>query len=385
VDSARDANRVKRPRRRRRAWWIVGSGVLLIAVALVGARLALPSYLEDYVERVLDQSPGYDGRIGRIEVHLWRGAYSIHDVTIVKTTHTVPVPFFESPRVDLALDWSALLRGGARGRILMEKPRLNFVHGPSAEDTQTGVDQPWLSMIHDLFPFRIDKAEVTGGEIHFQAFHTRPAVDVYLSEVQGEVRNLTNVEDKLDPLIATVHATGVAMGSGDLELDMSLDPQSHRPRFDLAVRLLHLDVTRLEPLTQAFGDFDFASGRFDLVVEVMAEEGAIRGYAKPLFRNLKVVSVRDFETDDPLQVLWEALVGAVGTVFKNQARDQFGTSITLEGDLNDPRTDILEIVGNVLRNAFVRAYLPRLEYRVSPYGDTAEAPASGQGVSNERP
>jgi hypothetical protein len=367
------------PRRRRLLRRLLVAFLLLVALA-VAARIALPSYLKAYVNRVLDQSPDYDGQVGDIEVHLWRGAYAVDELEIVKTTHAVAVPFFEARRVAFRLDWDSLLHGSLRGKILMESPRLNFVDGESEEDTQTGEDQPWLAMLDQLFPFRIDKARIKDGEIHLHTFHVKPAVDVYLSDVQATVTNLTNVEDKVDPLMARVEATGTAMDSGKFNFEMSLDPSSYRPNFSLAMRLLDLDVTRLDALTRAYGDFDFAAGRFDLVVEVSTKNGFVDGYAKPLFRHLQVLSVRDFQTDDPLQILWEALVGAVSTVFKNQSRDQFGTSLSISGNLDNPRTSILEIVGNILRNAFVRAYLPKFDRRLTP----AEIERSGEETGKQQ-
>jgi hypothetical protein len=84
---------------------------------------------------------------------------------------------------------------------------------------------------------------------------------------------------------------------------------------------------------------------------------------KPLFRNLKVFSLKqDVQEDNVLQFFWQALVGAVTTVFKNQPRDQFGTMIPFSGDASGKSsTDILATLANLLRNAFVRAYLPSLE------------------------
>jgi hypothetical protein len=38
-----------------------------------------------------------------------------------------------------------------------------------------------------------------------------------------------------------------------------------------------------------------------------------------------------------------------------------GTLIPFTGDMSGPTTDVLAGIGNVLRNAFVRAYLPRLQ------------------------
>ncbi len=384
-EHAHDHAHQPRTRRRwlRRTAKILGIALVVLIIALVAVRLMLPSYLERYVNRVLDQSTNYDGRIGAVEVHLWRGAYSIHDVNIVKTTQAVPVPFFEARQVDLALDWNALMHGELRGKVTMDQPSLNFVHGPTPEATQTGANEPWLAIMDDLYPFRIDRAEVHGGEIHFLAFHTDPPVDLYLSQVEGLITNLTNVRDDIDPLMAEITASGVAMdpeahrhdgalvgaknveGAGTFEFEMSLDPNAYRPTFVLAARLLDLDVTQLNALTQAYGEFDFESGRSDFVIELSARNGMIEGYAKPLFRNLVVISMRDLETDDPLRIFWEALVGAAQEVFQNQKREQFGTRFAIEGDLMNPRTNLLEVVGNVLRNAFVQAYLPKYDQPVT--------------------
>lgn len=332
----------------------------------LGIRLILPSYLQLYVNEALGSSREYAGRIGPIELSLWRGAYRIHDLRVVRNTNAVPIPFFQCRLVEVSVDWNALVHGKARGKIVMDHPQLNFVDGPSAEDTQTGDGQPWLNMLSDLFPFRLDKADIIGGDIHFRAYHKRPPVDIYLTNVQASISNLTNVKNTLDPLIATVTATGTAMESGRFKFDMALDPGSYRPNFSLSTQLIDLDVKRLNPLTRAYGDFDFEQGRFDFVAEVTTKDGFLEGYAKPLFRNLRVASLRDLEKGGPIQFLWESAIGLLGRVFRNQPRQQFGTRITIEGNFDNPRTSILEIVGNVLRNAFVQAYLPRLEGRVAP-------------------
>jgi len=128
------------------------------------------------------------------------------------------------------------------------------------------------------------------------------------------------------------------------------------------VRLLGLDVTKLNDFALTYGKFDFKRGWFDLVVEADDKEGQLTGYVKPLFRNLKVFSLgADLREDSVLQFFWQALIGGTTAVFKNFSRDQFGTLIPFSGDTSGTTADILSTIGNVLRNAFVRAYLPRLQ------------------------
>jgi hypothetical protein len=338
---------------------------LLILIGLVAlARPMMPWAVRWYVNRTLDRSLVYQGKIGDIDIHLWRGAYSIRDVRLVKMTGNVPVPLFAAERVDFAMQWDALLHGRLVGQVLMQRPELNFVAGPSEAESQSGVGGPWLQIIRDLFPFKINKAVVNDGSVHFRSYaKTDEPVDVYLSHLDSTVDNLTNIRDEVTPLITTVHATALAMDQAKFEFNMKLDPFSYRPTFHMATRLLGLDVTKINELAIAYGAFDFESGFFDLVIEVDAKEGLLDGYVKPLFRHLKVLSVKkDIKEDNVFEFFWEALVGAGAAILKNQSRDQFGTLIPFSGDLDTAtNTDVVATIINVLRNAFVRAYLPRLQ------------------------
>jgi len=305
----------------------------------------------------------YDGKIGEVRIHLWRGAYSIDDLSITKMTGNVPVPFFVAKRVDFSVEWNALLQGRIVGRLLMDQPELNFVDAPSEEEDQTGGGAPWLLMIKELFPFKINSAVIHDGSIHFRAYQTAKPVDIYISQLEAKVDNLGNIRDETNPLVSTVEATGLIMDHAKFEYKMTLDPFSYRPTFQLAVRVLGLDVTRINDLAMAYGKFDFKRGWFDLILETDVQEGQITGYAKPLFRNLKIFSLtEDLEEANVLQFFWQALVGGVTSLFKNHSRDQFGTLIPFSGDATgDTTADIFATIGNILRNAFVRAYLPRLE------------------------
>jgi hypothetical protein len=341
----------------------LGLIVLGLVVILGIVRLILPWAVRNYVNRTLDRNSLYSGRIGPVQIHLLKGAYSINDVRLDKTTGNVPVPFFSAKRVEFAIQWDALLHHKIVGRIVMQQPVINFVDAPTEQESQSGAGGPWLQMIRDLFPFKINSAQIQDGSVHFRAYKTSKPFDVYLSRVNGSIENLGNVRDETTPLVATVQASAVAMDQAKLDFKMTLDPFSYRPTFHMALRLLGLDVTKINDLALAFGKFDFKRGWFDLVVEADSKEGLLTGYVKPLFRNLKVFSIsQDVKDDNPLQFFWQALVGMTTNLLKNRPRDQFGTLIPFSGDTSSSTTtDILATLGNILRNAFVRAYLPRLQ------------------------
>jgi len=321
-------------------------------------------------------------------MHLLRGAYSIQDVRISKTTGDVPVPFFSAKDLEFAVQWKALVHGRVVGQVSMDEPELNFVDAADEGDSQTGAGGAWLEMLRDLSPFTINGTAIHNGSVHFRTYKSKKPVDVYISHLEGSIDDLSNVEQQTKPLVTTVQATGLVMDQAKIEYRMALDPFSYRPTFHMALRLLGLDVTSLNDLAQTYGKFNFKRGWFDLVLEADSKEGQMTGYVKPLFRNLKVFSLmQDIKEDSVPQFFWQALVGAATTVLKNQPRDQFGTLIPFTGDASGTSPDILASIGNILRNAFVRAYLPRLEGgEVDVEGLKFEAPditAAVSGTENQ--
>src|SRR4051812_26551647 len=252
---------VRRKGHRWRAWVLV---LLVLIVLICVGRALLPWAVRDYVNRTLDRNPLYEGKIGPVQLHLLRGAYSIQDIRISKTTGDVPVPLFSARQVDFAVQWNALLHRKAVGRVLMDQPELNFVDAPSDSDSQTGAGGPWLGIIRDLFPFKINSALIRNGSVHFRAFQSERPVDIYISQVQGLVDNLGNIQNETTPLVAKVQATGMVMDQAKIEFNMTLDPFSYKPTFHLLLRLLGLDVTKLNDLALAYGKFDFKRGWLDL-------------------------------------------------------------------------------------------------------------------------
>jgi len=106
-------------------------GIAAAVLLLVAARVALPFAVEDYINRKLAALQAYDGHVGDIDIHLWRGAYSLDDIVIVKSGAARPVPFFKARRLDLSVEWRSLLRGSIVAEAVFDAPEINLVQ---AED-----------------------------------------------------------------------------------------------------------------------------------------------------------------------------------------------------------------------------------------------------------
>lgn len=345
--------------------------LLIIVVLLLVTRAVMPYVVKHYLNARMDQMGDYHGEIADIDIHLWRGAYSIDQLRIVKQTGKVPVPLLEAPRTDIELSWRALTHGTVRGKVAFHRPVLNFVDGSGEGDTQSGKGVNWREQLKLLTPIRLDEVSVTNGIITFQNFVSSPRVDLKMTDVNATATNLTNVERHAGSRVATVQATANILGQAPLETHARFDPLHDQGDFTFDLRVRDVDLTKANALARAYTGLDLSSGHGDFTMQLEAKDGQLRGYAKPLFHNLQIFSWKqDVQQDqkNPLQLAWEAVAQGVTSLFKNHAKDQFATRIPISGRIDDKQLGTFDAIVGILHNAFVKAYSPQLD-GLKPAGD----------------
>jgi Domain of Unknown Function (DUF748) len=341
----------------RRTLYVVAS----IFIVLVIFRLTLPFIVEKYVNHQLNRNAGYGGAIGDVSVSLWRGAYTIKNVNIFKRNRTVKEPFFESKKLDLSIEWNELLRGTVVGAIEMDEPRLNFVSGPTAAQTQTGKDVPWNQTLSSLFPFKLNRFEIKTGEVHFQNHYSKPPVDIYLNQLTAVATNLTNSRKLSGKLPAGLSAHCTTLGKGDLDLQLHLNSTTPLPTYEMVCELSNVDLVSLNDFLMAYGKFDVSRGKFELYASVASSDGKYEGYIKTFFQNLDVFKWQKEKNKTPLQVVWDGVVESAAVAFKNHPNDTLATKIPISGTYQKSEVGILSAIGNLLKNAFIQALVPKVD------------------------
>jgi hypothetical protein len=354
---------------------------LVLLALLVGIRLCLPFAVENYVNRQLNQSTEYGGRIGHVGLQLWRGQYSIHTIEIVKRINGGQTPFFAASRVDFSIEWRELFHGAIVGQAIMVNPRLNF------EATQTGTNESWDKILNNLSPFKLNRIEITGGEVHFRSPHSTPPVDIFLRDVSITATNLSNSREIKDELPAGMVARGSTVGGGGLNLRLQLNPMKESPTYQLTAELTNVTLTALNDFFKAYGKFDVDSGFFALYASVAAKDGSYDGYLKVFFEHLRVFEWEKERQKNALEIFWQAIVGSTATVLKNQFKDQLATKVPISGSYHDNSIGVWRAVGTLLRNAFIRALLPKLDEPVTiqQVEEKAEKPGHFRAETNDPP
>ncbi|WP_445940472.1 DUF748 domain-containing protein [Pseudomonas sp.] len=339
--------------------------LLSLAIALIALHIALPWLLRDYLNDKLANMGDYRGQISDIDLALWRGAYQINGLHIVKVNGKVPVPLLEVPEIDLAVSWRALWESySVVAEVAFVRPQLTFVDGGNAADSQTGEGVDWRAQLKGLLPIHINEIRIQDGILAFRNFTAKPPVDLQASEINASILNLSNVSVVDNPRPASLQATAKVFEQAPVQASANFDQLGQLDDFDLRLRITDIQLKQLNSFTRAYADFDFAAGQGDFVMELDARQGKLKGYAKPLLRDMEIFNwQQDVAAKDKslLSGAWEALVGGSSWLLKNQRKDQFATRIDIDGDLKAYDVSRWQAFKAILRNAFVQAFNNRFD------------------------
>ena len=341
-----------------RRWWFWLIVVIAAAIVFVHAYLAI--WVRDYVNRKLSEIPGYRAHVQAVTLHLWRGAYQIHNIDIKKTSGDVPVPFFSAPLVDLSVEWKALWDRSFVGEIDIYKAKMNLVNGKTKDQQQAPVDEPWAQKIKQLFPIKINRFAVHDSELHYRDFSKEAKVDVPIDDVQMVATNLTNSKKLSKSLIAEIEMTGRPLRAGNMRTRLDLDPYARKPTFAVKMEIDEVPLVKLNDFAKAYGGFTFESGTFRMATECTSKNGAFNGYVEPVFDHMGIFNP-EHDSDNPLSFVWQAILGGVTEIVRNHAQDRFGTKVPYSGTFDNPQQDVMTTIFNVFRNAFVKAFTGKLQ------------------------
>ncbi|MBX8497750.1 DUF748 domain-containing protein [Pseudomonas cichorii] len=350
-----------KPRYRWPLWILAALVILLIAI-----NVALPYLVRNYLNDKLADMGDYRGQITDVDIALWRGAYRINGLNIVKVDGKVPVPFVKVPVIDLAVSWHALWYNHAVvARMVFIEPELNFVDGGNDKQaSQTGQGTDWRTQLNKLLPITLDEARIENARVTFNNFTSTPKVRIEADRINASLYNLTNVVDVEGKRDARFEGKGRLLGGAAVEATATFDPLSDFQDFDFRLRATGIHLRRLNDFASAYGKFDFNAGNGDLVIEAQASDGQLSGYIKPLLRNVDVFNWKqDVENQNKgfFRSIWEALVGGSETVLKNQRQNQFATRVDLSGSVRQQDISGFQAFLQVLRNAFIQAFNTRYE------------------------
>jgi hypothetical protein len=359
-----------------RTLWIsnrfAGRVLVVLLLALIPLRLALPYVLIAVINHQLSRPGLVQGHIHDLTLSLWRGRYAISGLhlTSLDTDGAHRGPLFDVAMINCMVHVTRLFAGHYEGSVTLIGADLHL--GPPAKEAAKQADKPsseaeWQTILRSLVHFSIAAVAVEKGRIDYDD----PGRDVHatIGTIAGRIDDLIVPADGERPATFTFH--GSTPGEGALNISGQASPDAMPARLEMEASLEHLDLTALSEITEHYDGLRFESGIFSGYLEYRLHGTRIEGSFKPIFHHLSVSSYSHKQGHLATKLFWSVVVPVAEYVLKNGEKDQQAAIIPIKGEVSDPHSNLWRVVGSALSNAFIRALAPGFD---GLYAAAAPAP-----------
>ncbi len=176
---------------------------------------------------------------------------------------------------------------------------------------------------------------------------------------------LSNLSNQIKEGESKLELKGKFMGTGNTVVTGTFRPYTKDPDFKLNIAIEDTQMPAMSDLFRSYGNFDIKEGLFSFYSELEIKEGRINGYVKPIFKNMKVYDRRQYHEKGLFHKIYVGLVGGIAKLLEDRPREAVATKTKISGPIEKPETSTLQIIFNLIRNAFIKAILPGFEEEVS--------------------
>ncbi len=328
--------------------------LILFIVILVAVRIALPFIAKSYLNKTLSNLEEYSGHVYDVDISLIRGAYVIDSLVISKRNSSIEKPFFTSNKIDISLEWKSLFNGAIVGEFIFTEPTLNFIMSKKESEEQYGDDENWVEPLKSLMPIQINNLKIVNGEINLFDYNPDKPSLIYLKEFYADFANMSNVVSTEELLPSNFKITATSIGGGKLNTNGKINFLKQVPDLDYSFKFENVDIVALNDFLRSSANIDAESGNFNLYHELAINDSKIKGYIKPIIKNLKIFKWKE-EDRSFASSLKEAGADLIADIFKNHQKNQFATKVPLNGSIENPKTNSFKALLAILENTFIEA------------------------------
>lgn len=251
----------------------LGIGLGLLFLVLLCIRIALPTVAKDLINERLANMEGYQGYVEDVDIALFRGAYTLNNVEIVKQSSGGETePFLSGDTIDLSIQWGALLQGSIVGEVILSGMDVRVIGSENESESQTGEEVDWHQYLEDLVPFQLNQVLFENSSVSFRA----PGIDMddalMASDVNGHILNLTNSAEDPEAAFADFDLVARVL-EAPLNIEGSVNPNANPLLFDVNLTLEQVSLPQVNPWFRQYLNVDAQGGTFELYLEVAASEG----------------------------------------------------------------------------------------------------------------
>lgn len=237
--------------------------------------------------------------------------------------------------------------------VLIDGIQIDYVNDPDL--TRRAVEAVAEAKRRPATEVEVRRVRLTGSELGFVNRERDPGYRVFVSGTEATVTGWSNRPDAEG---SRFQARGSFMGSGRTAVRGYFRPDEAGADFDLALAIEGTRLETMNDLLETHANLDVTDGTFSFYSELRVAEGRIDGYVKPLFHEVNVYEPEQDRHEGFFHRLWERIAEGLGQILENPPREDVVTVADLSGPVSDPGSSNLQVVLNLIENAFFDAILP---------------------------
>lgn len=353
----------------KRTWFTV---IVVTVLLLIFARIGAPYAVQYYINQQINQTKGITGQVGDVDLHLYRGAYSVDDIEIYAVDdQSSPKPLLSVTTLDFSLAWSAVLNGNLVTNMVFSQPKIVIYDKDTTtpeQNQQVKDERTWIGLANNLVVFSIDTLKIIDGKVSLVNQTKKGEIPTYIANINADIKNITNAQNLMKTLVTSVDVTGDLMGEATLTLVGKLDPFSEQANFDFNMEVQRFSVKQIQTVFNVYTPFDIEAGGIDGAMELAAKSNEVSGYAKAGVYDLSIFSWReDVEKDDDglFTIIFEGGADLLSAILENDESQLVAARIPIEGTLDNTDISTFQAVVSILKNAFFDATKMQVEDIVS--------------------
>jgi hypothetical protein len=338
---------------------------------LILARALAPTIVTSEINRQLENIKGIDGHVESVDLNVLAGGYSLNNLSLFLQKNKTDIPTVYLESIELSILWSAIFRGEIVAEAHVIRAELSFTDKLDTKNELTEEvkrSETWLTLIDFASPINIDVITIENSSLRLYSLEGEATKESFISNIDGEMSNITNSRSFTGDKIAQFDLTGSIMGKASTKLYGSLDPDSKKPTFDINLQMEKLNILELDTVVGTYTPVDIEGGTVDVALEIKSTNGAVNGYLKAGVYEPNIFSWKeDIERDDDgiLTGIFEGLSDVIVNIFESGDRDLVAIDLAIEGELNDPNVSTFDAIVSLFYNAFIQEYDIQLEDSVS--------------------
>lgn len=338
--------------------------IFIAVVILVGIRILLPPAIKVGANYFLkNKLDAYEGWIEDIDLAIFRASYNINGFKIWKKAKTIKDPLLSVNRIQFSLAWKPLSKGRIVGDVIINTAELEVLLSEKEEKKQIATEKVLRQWANKLIPVKIESIQILNCSVLVKNNDYKGSPQFLLDDIYIAADNLTNVKDLREALSSKISARARVQRSSIIKSELKANLTKDPPLLDANVKMEKLDLTKLNSFLLAYNMVTFNKGHFSLYSEFEVKNNRIKGYIKPFFEDIDVISSKEKFGSSRRAML--EIGAALGNLILRNKDKTVASKIEFEGAVESPDIEKEGAFWTSIHNAFINALKKGIENSIS--------------------